>query len=75
MITYDLPRKESVNLKIYDILGKEVITLIKEHKPAGTHRINWNGQNKEGGDVTSGIYFVSLKTEKMLQMRKVLLVR
>ena len=73
MITYDLPRNESVNLKIYDILGKEVITLIKEHKPAGIHRIVWKGKNNEGGDVTSGIYLVSLKTEKMLQVN--LLVR
>ena len=75
MITYDLPRNESVNLKIYDILGKEVITLIKEHKPAGIHRIIWNGQNNEGGDVTSGIYFICLNTERMLQVKKVVLVR
>ncbi|MBD3342909.1 MAG: T9SS type A sorting domain-containing protein, partial [Candidatus Lokiarchaeota archaeon] len=75
MITYDLPRNESANLKIYDILGKEVITLINERKPAGIHRIIWNGQNNEGGDVTSGIYFICLNTERILQVRKVLLVR
>ena len=52
-------------LKIYDVLGKEVATLVNEEKPAGSYQVNWNASN-----LSSGIYFYRLHTEVLLKQRK-----
>lgn len=62
-IEFFLPRTFFVTLKIYDVLGHEVVTLINEQKSAGRHTIQWNGKNTTGHDVSSGIYFCRLIAE------------
>ncbi len=60
-ISYILPGESNVTLKIYDLTGKEVITLVDGMKPAGEHNILWNGQNTSGQKVEDGIYFYLLQ--------------
>ncbi|NLT50524.1 MAG: T9SS type A sorting domain-containing protein, partial [Ignavibacteria bacterium] len=65
-----------VVLKILDVLGREVITLVNEHKPAGNYTVEWNGTNSAGVQVGSGIYFYQLKTSNgFLETRKMLLIK
>ncbi|NLT51201.1 MAG: T9SS type A sorting domain-containing protein [Ignavibacteria bacterium] len=65
-----------VVLKIFDILGREVITLVNEHKPAGNYTVEWNGTNSAGQKVGSGIYFYQLKTGSgFVETKKMLLLR
>ena len=59
-IKYDLPADALVQLNIYDMLGRKVITLLNERKPAGYHSIVWDGKNSQGELVNSGVYFYQL---------------
>jgi hypothetical protein len=59
-----------VTLKIYDILGREVTTLVNEEKPAGTYEVEFNAS-----DFSSGIYFYQLKAGKYSETRKMTLLK
>ena len=56
-IIYSLPEGNFVELIIYDILGSEVITLVKDFHAAGEYNVTWNGNNSYGTPMPSGIYF------------------
>jgi hypothetical protein len=78
VISFTIPTEnggEEVSLRIFDILGKEVITLLTHRLRSGLHQVLWNGKNLLGEDVTSGIYFYSLQTGKNIQTRKLVLMR
>ncbi len=64
-----------VSLKIYNILGQEVSTLINENMKAGYHEIKWNGLNRQGISVASGVYFYRLIGEGIHQVKKMVLIR
>jgi len=64
-----------VTLKVYDILGNEVITLINEEKPAGTYEAVWNGKNNSGNQVSSGIYFVRIQFDQQFKNLKLMLLK
>jgi len=55
MIHYDLPESGSVLLMIYDILGRELVTLVNQFQPAGRFQILWNGNNEKGTPAVSGV--------------------
>ncbi|MEJ2636436.1 MAG: aryl-sulfate sulfotransferase [Calditrichia bacterium] len=69
-IKFDLPKTSRVDLKIYDILGKEVATLISGKLNAGAHSVKWNGV-----DMASGVYFYRLEIDGVVQTRKMMLMR
>jgi flagellar hook assembly protein FlgD len=50
-----------VSLRVYDILGREITTLVNEVKTAGAHTVQWDGKNSAGQKVGSGVYFYQLK--------------
>jgi hypothetical protein len=71
IIPYSIPISDFVILKIYDMLGKEIETLVSETQPAGSYSLNYNASS-----LSSGIYFYKLQvgsgfseTKKMLLMR------
>jgi hypothetical protein len=71
VIYYALPKQSLVNLKVYDVLGRLVTTLINnEIKPAGNYNINFNAQN-----FTSGIYFYRLNAGDFTDVKKMILVK
>jgi flavodoxin len=73
-ICYQLPVCSKVNLKIYDILGNEVRTLVNENKAAGYHSVVWNGADNSGRQLSSGVYFYSLKLDINYSITKKLLL-
>jgi flagellar hook assembly protein FlgD len=64
-----------VQLKIYDILGNEIATLVNEEKPAGTYEVIWNGKNNSGNNVSSGIYFVRIQADQQFKNLKLMLLK
>lgn len=75
IIKFELPTTSYVRLVVFDIKGEEIITLIDERKSAGAHLIKWDGRNRNGVRIASGIYFYRLETENFIQSKKLILLR
>ena len=74
-IKYSIPSSgnsllNSVQMKVYDILGKEIALLVNEEKSAGIYELSWNADN-----YPSGIYFYKLQTGNYYAVRKMLLIK
>ncbi|MEL6821097.1 MAG: FlgD immunoglobulin-like domain containing protein, partial [Calditrichota bacterium] len=65
----------SVSLKIYDISGREVRTLINENISAGQYSVEWDGKNNNGSDVAGGVYLYRLTAGAYVQTRQMILVK
>lgn len=75
-ISYQLPKKSFVTIKVFDILGKEVATLVNENKPAGYHNVVFDETRSERGrGITSGIYIYTISANGIVQTKKMLLVK
>lgn len=74
-IKYDLNREVFVSLKIYNLLGQEVRNLFQGKQGAGSHSALWDGRDKRGNELSSGIYIYRLKTERSIQSRKMILLK
>jgi|GEM_PF-6581844 len=71
-----LSQPAHIQLRVYDILGREVTTLLESQLTAGTHRVTWDGTNDAGQKVPSGVYFYRLKVgTRWVQTRKMMLLR
>lgn len=69
-INFSLPQTGIVNLKIYNLLGEEVITLIAEERQAGNHSVQFNASY-----LSSGIYFYKLQAGSFFQTKKMILLK
>ncbi|HPG40791.1 MAG TPA: T9SS type A sorting domain-containing protein [bacterium] len=74
-IQFDLPAADHVTLKVYDITGREVITLVDALQGAGSHTIMWNSQDKFGQRVASGMYFYRIEYRGQVLTNKMILMR
>jgi len=74
-IDYSLSVPSQVSLKVYNIAGQTVRTLVDEAMPAGNHTVTWDGTNNDGTIIASGIYFYQLRTEQFTGAKKMLLVK
>lgn len=74
-IRYDIPENGLISLTIYDLLGKEVKTLIKEEKKSGSYTVNWNGKDNNDGVVSTGIYFYQLRTALFQSTHKLIVLK
>ncbi|MEG8946692.1 S8 family serine peptidase [Rosettibacter firmus] len=70
IITYELPEENYVVLKVYDLLGREIATLVNEQKQPGRYNIEFNGAN-----LTSGIYIYALRAGNNLIIKKMTLIK
>jgi hypothetical protein len=70
VISYQMPTAGHVVLKVYDILGRDVETLVDEEKSAGNYKLTFNGSR-----LASGMYFYQLKTGAYLQTKKLMLIK
>ena len=70
VIEYDLPRSSPVTLAVFDILGREIATLVHQEQEAGEHRVEWSARS-----VSSGIYFYQLQAGDFRATEKMILVR
>lgn len=69
-INFSLPHRSAVTIKIYDILGNEVATLVNEEKSAGSYQVIFDASN-----ISSGIYFYKLTTAEFSQTKKLVLIK
>ncbi len=69
-ISYSMPHSEFVQLKVYDVLGKEVATLVHEYKVSGYHKIEF-----DASDLNSGVYFYRLQCSGFNETKKLILLR
>jgi len=69
-ITFNLPSKSFVSLKVFDLLGREVATLVNQEKPAGTYNITF-----DAGKLPSGVYFYRLQAGSFIETKKLILLR
>jgi flagellar hook capping protein FlgD/beta-propeller repeat-containing protein len=77
-IKYDLPNKLFVSLEIYNMLGQHIKTLISKYQSAGTKTINWDGKDKAGRTVSTGVYFYKIDVTGAVnynQCKKMILIR
>jgi Zn-dependent metalloprotease len=74
-IVFSLPQESEVAIKIYDINGSLVRTLVKDKRPAGEYRIVWNGQNDHGARVSSGVYIYRIEAGSFAQTRRMVMLK
>ena len=75
VIQYDIPEDGHVELVIYDILGRQVKTLVNTSVKAGYKSIKWDGKNDHGITVTSGMYFYMIRAANFSKTRKMILLK
>jgi ligand-binding sensor domain-containing protein len=69
-IKYSIPKLSFVTIKIYDVLGSEVATLVNEEKPFGTYELNWNAAN-----LPSGVYFYRTQAGNFIDTKKMIFLK
>jgi hypothetical protein len=69
-IKYQMPDAGIVTLKIFDVLGREVATLVDEQKQPGKYDVQWNASSN-----SSGLYFYRIQTEKFVETKKMILLK
>jgi len=76
-IRFDLPEPNDININIYDILGNKIWSLESRNVSysAGSHSIIWNGTNKQGLPVSTGVYIIQLKSSRFTAMKKAILLK
>ena len=72
---FSLPRETRVDLKIYDVAGRLVRTLISGSRPAGLNEVRWNGKDDAGQEIASGTYFARLIVDEDVEIKSLTLVR
>jgi hypothetical protein len=70
VISYNVPDRAFISLKVYNVLGQQVATLVNETRPSGTYSAKFDGTN-----FPSGVYFYQLKTGTFMQTKKFVLIR
>jgi len=74
-IRFEIPRTQDVSLRIYDVRGQLVRTLVQGMQPAGVSAVVWSGEDDRGDQAASGLYFYRLVTDDGEQTRKMLLLK
>ncbi len=74
-IRYDLPHASHITLSIYNILGQQVVTLVDEFQPAGSQSVVWDGKDRSGKPVVSGIYIYRLTAGDFQQANRMFLTK
>lgn len=82
VIRYGLPSASRITIKIYDLLGQEIKTLVDETLDKGYHSVEWNGKNSIGFGAASGLYFYRIEAtdiqnpgKKFVQVKRMLLMK
>ena len=74
-IRYSITTPENVSIKIYDIAGKLVNEITREHNQAGEYELIWNGKNNFGERVSSGTYFYQIVAGDYVEAKKMILIK
>ena len=74
-LRYDLPENSLVNIIIYDLLGRQVKTLVNQTQNAGFKSIIWNATNNYGKPVSAGVYLYQIQAGEFVQTKKMVLLK
>jgi len=74
-IEWKMNQKGKVEIKVFDVLGKEIKSLVNEIKDAGTYKVTWDGTNNNGKTVSTGIYYYMLKSNNFVDVKKMVLLK
>ncbi len=74
-IAYSLAKASPVRLKIFNLKGQLVKTLVNEYQSAGNHKTVWNGKNNQNKAVASGMYFIRIETDNYQKTQKAVLMK
>jgi FG-GAP-like repeat/FlgD Ig-like domain len=75
IVPFSVPAKSFININVYDILGREVTTLISGQVGAGNHKVVWDGKNMSGSKVSSGVYYIEMKSDSFHSTQKVIMMK
>ena len=74
-LRYELPKQVHVRITIYDMLGREVRTILNEHQDPGYKSLIWNATNDYGKPVSAGIYLYQIQAGEYMQTKKMVLLK
>lgn len=74
-INFDVPRRSQISIKIFDIAGRHVATLVDDTLAPGKHFIDWHGIDAQGRRVASGTYFYQMSGDEIVFSHKMLLLK
>jgi len=74
-IKYSIPQNGRVTVKIFNVTGNEIMTLVDKEMLAGSHEVKWNGKDNTGAIVTSGVYFVKLSSGTYVETKKMMFLK
>jgi len=74
-IAYNIPANATVNITIYDMIGRRIKTLIKNEQATGYRTVVWDGCNDAGLPVSPGLYLYTIKAGNYVQTKKMVLLK
>ena len=74
-IQYSLPRRSSVRIDVFNLLGQKVRTLVNRKESAGSYSITWDGLSSSGESVSTGVYFYRFQAGNHVETKKMLLLK
>jgi hypothetical protein len=74
-IRYDLPEETNVSILIYDLMGRQIRTLVNQQVSAGYHSVMWNATSDMGSPVSAGVYIYAIQAGKFRDVKKMILLK
>ena len=74
-VAFSLAEPGPVTLRVYDLAGRRLLTLLDESREAGQHEVVWNGRDAQGRSLASGVFFVRMEAREFVGSRRVLLLK
>lgn len=74
-IFYDVSRESNVKISVFDLLGRNIVTLVDGIEPQGSKSINWDGRDFAGNSVNAGVYIYQIEAEGFIQTKKMVLLK
>ena len=74
-ISYNVPDQSYVSVKVYDILGRHMTTLVDGTVSAGNHSVVWNATDMNGNVVSAGVYFYTIESGSFRETKRMLFMK
>ena len=74
-IRYDLPEETNVSILIYDLMGRQIRTLVNQQVSAGYHSVMWNATSDMGSPVSAGVYIYAIQAGNVRDVKKMILLK
>jgi len=74
-IHFDIPQRGRARLTVFNVLGREVVTLVDEDLAPDSYHVDWHGESDRGSKVASGVYFYRLRVGEFVATKKMLLLK